>query len=124
MTECPALDIWDNLAWEAKEKVVAQVAHHVMNIFELRSTMAGSLYLSFNEQYIVGPMIVDPNYFKVIDGKPVYTNASVQQSPHRFRGPFSNTSDWLSSRRQRYSPYRPRLRHLHRVWENTHAHII
>jgi hypothetical protein len=93
---CPAIDIWDNLAWEAKEKVVAQVAHHLMSIFELRFTMAGSLYLSPNEQYIVGP-IVDPKYFKAIDGKPVYTNAHVQQSLQRFRGPFSNASDWLSS---------------------------
>jgi len=93
---CPALDIWDNLAWETKEKVVAQVAHHLMSIFELRFTMAGSIYLSSNGQYIVGP-IVDPKYFKAIDGKPVYADTRVQQSLYRFRGPFSNTSDWLSS---------------------------
>ena len=92
----PALDIWDNLTWEAKEKVVAQAAHHLMSIFELRFSMAGSLYLSSNGKYVVGP-IVDPKYFKVIDGSPVYTDARVQQSLYRFRGPFSNTSDWLSS---------------------------
>jgi hypothetical protein len=95
---CPALDIWDNLAWEAKEKVVAQVARDLMSIFELQFTMAGSLYLSASsdQEYIVGP-IVNPKYFKTIDGRPVHTNPSVQLSLHQFRGPFSNATDWLSS---------------------------
>jgi len=96
VTGCPALDIWDNLAWEVKEKVVAQVARDLISIFELRFTMAGSLYLSSDPQYIVGP-IVDPKYFKTIDGKPVYTDGRVQQSLHQFRGPFSNAANWLSS---------------------------
>ena len=93
---CPALDIWDNLTWEAKEKVVTQAVYHLLSIFELRFTMAGSLYLSSNGKYVVGP-IVDPKYFKAIDGDPVYTDTRVQQSLYRFRGPFSNTTDWLSS---------------------------
>jgi hypothetical protein len=92
----PALDIWDNLAWEAKEKMVAQVARDLMSIFELRFTMAGSLYLTSDQEYIVGP-IVDPKYFETMDGQPVYTDSCVQQSLHQFRGPFSNATDWLSS---------------------------
>jgi hypothetical protein len=92
----PALDIWDNLAWEAKEKVVAQVARDLMRIFELRFTMAGSLYLSSDQKYLVGPIIL-PKYFKTMEGRPVYTDPRVQQSLHQFRGPFSNATDWLSS---------------------------
>lgn len=76
--------------------MVAQVAHHLMSIFELRFIMAGSLYIASNSQYFVGP-IVDPKYFKAIDGRPVYTDDRMPQSLYRFRGPFTNASDWLSS---------------------------
>jgi hypothetical protein len=96
VTGCPALDIWHDLSLPFKEYVVTQVAHHLMCVFELRFAQAGSLYLCSNGEYTVGP-IVSPKYFKAIDGEPVYTNAYVQHELHRFRGPFSSTSDWLSS---------------------------
>jgi hypothetical protein len=92
----PALDIWGNLTWEAKEKVVAQVARDLTRIFELRFATAGSLYLSSDQEYVVGPIVV-PKYFQIINGRAAYTNSFVQQSLHQFRGPFSNATDWLSS---------------------------
>lgn len=67
-----------------------------MSLFELRFALAGSLCLSSNEAYTVGP-IMSPKYFKFTDGRLVNTDANVQHKLHQFRGPFSNTSDQLSS---------------------------
>jgi hypothetical protein len=85
-----------NFTWEAKEKVVAQVARDLTGIFELRFTTAGLLSLSSDQEYVVGSIVV-PKYFEIMDGRPAYTNSFVQQSLHQFRGLFSNATDWLSS---------------------------
>jgi hypothetical protein len=93
---CPALDVWDDLSLSTKEHVITQVTCHLMSIFELRFAHTGSLYQSSNGSYTVGP-IMHAKYFKTIDGMPVYTDARVQHALHQFRGPFSDTADWLSS---------------------------
>jgi hypothetical protein len=94
MTPCP--DDWDDLSLSTKEHVITQVTCHLMSIFELRFAHTGSLYQSSNGSYTVGP-IMHAKYFKTIDGMPVYTDARVQHALHQFRGPFSDTADWLSS---------------------------
>jgi hypothetical protein len=92
----PALDVWDDLSLLTKVYVTTQVARHLMSISELRFAHAGSLYLSPNGSSTVG-LIVHAKYFKTMDGMPVYTDARAQHKLHQFRGPFSNTADWLSS---------------------------
>jgi hypothetical protein len=90
-----ALSVWDELPLKTKIHVVKQVAQHLMSIFELRFTHAGSLYLSSNG-YNTGP-IGSVKFFKSIDGKPLHADPTVHHELHRFRGPFSRVADWLSS---------------------------
>jgi hypothetical protein len=91
--------LWDNLSLSDKKKIVTQVARHLLAAFQLRFDQAGSLYLSHSTHasnpYYVGP-IVTSTFFQVEDGLPVYSDRHVADGIQKFRGPFSNTADWLS----------------------------
>ncbi|KIM73699.1 hypothetical protein PILCRDRAFT_828925 [Piloderma croceum F 1598] len=91
--------LWDNLSLSDKKKIVTQVAQHLLAAFQLQFDQAGSLYLSHaahtSNPYYVGP-IVTSTFFQVEDGLLVYSDWHVADGIQKFRGPFSNTADWLS----------------------------
>jgi hypothetical protein len=84
-----------------KESVVSQVADHLMAIFAFRFDRAGSLYLSEHSEngVIVGPIVSTP-FYRALDGVvriPDADATSYAELLSRFRGPFSNASDYLQS---------------------------
>lgn len=78
---------------KVKERVVLEVAEHLMAMFALRFETAGSLYIS-SDEIVVGPIVSTP-FYRVIDG--------VVRLPQGFspdatlRGPFSTTTEYLQS---------------------------
>ncbi|KAI6146761.1 hypothetical protein BKA82DRAFT_4155572 [Pisolithus tinctorius] len=91
---------WDTLSMNVKERVVSQVAEYLKVMFELRFDRAGALYLSspLEDDVYVGPIVSVP-FYRAADGivrvpeaePPLHTELS------QYRGPFSNTSDYLQS---------------------------
>lgn len=91
---------WDTLSMNVKERVVLQVAEYLKVMFELRFDRAGALYLSSppEDDVYVGPIVSVP-FYRAADGivrvaeaePPLHTELS------QYRGPFSNTSDYLQS---------------------------
>ncbi|EDR02793.1 uncharacterized protein LACBIDRAFT_308054 [Laccaria bicolor S238N-H82] len=83
-----ASNVWDNLPIKVKERVVFEVAEHLMAMFALRFETAGSLYIS-SEEIVVGPIVSGP-FYRALDG--------VRRLPPGFspdatyRGPFSTTT--------------------------------
>ena len=83
-----------------KERVVSQVAEYLRAMLALRFESAGSLYLSSpsrNEVY-VGPIVSVP-FYQAVDGVVRVPDAVLQMSSQlsQYRGPFSDTSDYLQS---------------------------
>jgi hypothetical protein len=98
----PASDQWETLSTDVKERVVSEVAEHLIAIFALSFNHAGSLYLSsFSENdYVVGPgPIVSTPFYRAIDGvvRVRDAEATSMNELSSFRGPFSDTSDYLQS---------------------------
>jgi hypothetical protein len=96
----PANKQWDTLPMNVKERVVSHVAEHLRAMFALRFERAGSLYLSSpsrNEVY-VGPIVSTP-FYRAVDGVVRTPDVVLQLSAQlsQYRGPFSNTSDYLQS---------------------------
>jgi len=77
-----------------KEKIVTQVVQYLLAAFQARFDQAGSLYLSDTPNpFHVGPIVSH----KFLDGPlMVYSGQYVAEGIEKFRGPFSNTADWLS----------------------------
>jgi hypothetical protein len=108
-----ASDVWQTLAGDIKEKVVIQVAEHLASLFALRFNKAGSLYCISSPgcsdrtadeagKFEVGPIVSIP-FYRSLDGFDDYpsTDLHVPGSPlttelHSFRGPFTNTGDFLA----------------------------
>jgi len=95
-----ASEKWETLSMIVKESVVSQVADHLMAMFALRFDCAGSPYLSARSEsgFIVGPIVSRP-FYRALDGvvRIPDANAASNAELFRFRGPFSNTSDYLQS---------------------------
>ncbi len=85
---------------KVKENVLSQVANNLMDMFALRFACSGSLYLSPQSEngVIVGPIISTP-FYRALDGIVRVSDASATSDAElfRFRGPFSNTTDYLQS---------------------------
>jgi hypothetical protein len=97
----PASEKWETLPTAVKERVVSQVADHVMAMFALRFDRAGSLYLSSTSEsgFVVGPIVSLP-FYRALDGcvrVPDAGTTPYTSELFRLRGPFSNTSDYLQS---------------------------
>jgi hypothetical protein len=96
----PASDQWETLSTDVKERVVSEVAEHLIAIFALRFDHAGSLYLSSSSEndYVVGPIVSTP-FYRAIDGVVRVRDAEAASMSElsSFRGPFSDTSDYLQS---------------------------
>lgn len=97
----PASEVWDMITMFAKINLVTQLARHVLNIFQLRFTLAGSLYMSAPGKYHVGPL-VDPVFYEVVAGKELFSNNSVNRHVwehlQELRGPYTITTTWLAHR--------------------------
>ena len=95
-----ASEKWETISMIVKERVVSQVADHLMAIFALRFDCAGSLYLSPHSKsaIIVGPIVSTP-FYRALDGVVRIPDADATSCCEliRFRGPFSNASDYLQS---------------------------
>lgn len=96
----PANTKWDTLPVNVKERVVSQIAQCLEAMFALRFERAGSLYLSSPSRHevYVGPIVSTP-FYRAIDGVVRIPDAVLQLSTHlsQYRGPFSNTTDYLQS---------------------------
>ncbi|KAF9224654.1 hypothetical protein BS17DRAFT_703073 [Gyrodon lividus] len=96
----PANKGWDTLSMSVKERVVSQVADHLRAMSALRFDHAGALYLSSpsrNDVY-VGPIVSTP-FYRALDGVVRVPDAELQLRTElsKYRGPFSNASDYLQS---------------------------
>ncbi|KZP04632.1 hypothetical protein FIBSPDRAFT_767061 [Athelia psychrophila] len=111
------LDIWPDLPVDIKEKVVVQVAEHLVALFHLRFSQAGSIYLSdpassssesvlspTADTYRIGPVITGPFYralnriLERPDSDLIVPNTPPPyNSLHSLRGPFAHASEYLSS---------------------------
>lgn len=87
-----------------KINVVTQLARHVLNIFQLRFTLAGSLYMDAPGKYHVGAL-VDPVFYEVVAGKELFSINSPDRSARsvwkhlqELRGPYTRTTSWLAHR--------------------------
>ena len=85
--------MWGGLSLTERRKIVTQVAQYLLVAFEARFDQAGSLYLSHSidtpgDPFYVGPIVSD-SFLE-------YSNRSVAEGTNKFRGPFSNATDWLS----------------------------
>ncbi|KIM48606.1 hypothetical protein M413DRAFT_60457 [Hebeloma cylindrosporum] len=89
-----AYDVWGTFKQEAKERLVQDVAVHLISLFGLRFSLAGSL---FPEQgtVLIGPLVTTP-FFDALDGE-VRFPQSARLDLQGFRGPFTRTTDLLSS---------------------------
>lgn len=102
VTGFSASERWETLAPTVKERVVSQVADHLMEIFALRFDCAGSLYLSALHEsgFVVGPIVSTP-FYRALDGVVRTRESDADAASHaelsRFRGPFSKSSDYLQS---------------------------
>lgn len=96
----PASDKWEKLSEIVKGRVVSQIADHLMAMFALRFDRAGSLYLSSlsGSDITVGPIVSTP-FYRALDGFVRVPDTDATSFPELFcfRGPFSNTSDYLQS---------------------------
>ena len=91
----PANTVWDDLKLEAKETFVRDVARSLLVLFKIRFQKAGSLYSASDTSIRVGPLITTP-FYRAFDGKVRFPNQDpLDLSP--FRGPFAQTSEFLSS---------------------------
>ncbi|KAI6028995.1 kinase-like domain-containing protein [Pisolithus marmoratus] len=92
--------IWDTLSMDIKKRVVSQVAEYLKAMFALRFERAGALYLSSpsNDDVYVGPIVSVP-FYRANDG--IIRVPDAERALHtelsQYRGPFSNTSDYLRS---------------------------
>ena len=93
----PASAVWNYIPMQVKLHVVTQLARHVLEIFQLRFSRAGSLYMSPQGKYEVGPL-VDPIFYEVTDGAPAYDDLSILSGLQDFRGPYSYTTSWMMNR--------------------------
>lgn len=86
------------MPFENKRRIVEQVARHMVELFYVRFSQAGSLYLDFNSTFYVGPIVSTP-FYHLIDGYTPYPSMSAQTRTilDTLRGPFSKTSEYLSS---------------------------
>jgi len=95
-----ASEKWETLSVTVKKSVVSHVADYLMTIFAFRFDCAGSLYLSAHSEtgIIVGPIVSTP-FYRALDGviRIPDEDAASYAELFRFRGPFSNTSDYLQS---------------------------
>jgi hypothetical protein len=95
----PASQKWGTLPTTVKERVVSQVADNVLTMFALRFDRASSLYLSSTSEssVVVGPIVSVP-FYRAADSRvrvPDTVSVTYASELFRFRGPFSNTSDYL-----------------------------
>ena len=100
----PASEVWNMITMSAKINFVTQLARHILNIFQLRFTLAGSLYMSTPGKYHVGPL-VDPVFYEVVAGEQLFSRnssdleaRSVWEHLHELRGPYARTTSWLAHR--------------------------
>ena len=78
---------------KVKERVVFEVAEHLMAMFALRFETAGSLYIS-SDEIVVGPIISMP-FYRALDGVVRLPQGFSPDAKHR--GPFSTTTEYLQS---------------------------
>jgi hypothetical protein len=88
----------------AKINMVTQLARHVLSIFQLRFTLAGSLYMSAPGKYHVGSL-VDPVFYEAAAGEELFNQNSADRQARQvwerlqeLRGPYTRTTTWLSHR--------------------------
>jgi len=100
----PASEAWDMITMLAKVNLVTQLARAILDIFELRFTLAGSLYMSTPGKYYIGPL-VDPVFYEVAEGQELFGHDSNDPEARRvwkhlqeLRGPYMKTTTWLESR--------------------------
>ena len=86
--------MWDILNKEAKEMLVHDVAVHLISLFGLRFSLAGSFF-SPQGTVDLGPLVTTP-FFHAPDGE-VRFPQSAPLDLTKFRGPFTHTTDLLSS---------------------------
>jgi hypothetical protein len=86
------------MPFEVKRRIVEQVARHMVELFYVRFSEAGSLYLDSSSTVYVGPIISTP-FYHLIDGYTPYPSMPAQTRTvlDSFRGPFSTTTEYLSS---------------------------
>ena len=88
--------MWSKLSHPDKETIVTQVVRYLVAAFQARFNQAGSLYLSHlidtPDSFHVGPIVSH----KFLDGPLAHSGQRVAEGIEKFRGPFSNTADWLS----------------------------
>jgi hypothetical protein len=87
--------VWDILKKEAKERLVHDMAVHLISLFGLRFSLAGSLTFSPQGTVLLGPLVATP-FFHALDGE-VRFPQSAPLDLTKFRGPFARATDLLSS---------------------------
>jgi hypothetical protein len=95
MKGVPANTVWKDLKLPAKETFIRDVARSLLALFKVRFQKAGSLYPATGTSIRVGPLITTP-FYRALDGVVRFP----EEDPldlSQFRGPFSRTSDFLSS---------------------------
>jgi hypothetical protein len=95
MKGVPANTVWEDLKLQAKETFIRDVARSLLALFKIRFQKAGSLYSTSGTSTRVGPLITTP-FYRALDGMVRFPD----QDPldlSQFRGPFSQTSEFLSS---------------------------
>lgn len=83
-----------------KERVVSRIAQYFKVMFGLRFDRAGSPYLSSpsGNDVSIGPIVSTP-FYRALDGVVRVPGAelSLSKGLSQYRGPFSNTTDYLQS---------------------------
>jgi hypothetical protein len=95
MRGVPANTVWKDLKLQAKETFIRDVARSLLALFKIRFQKAGSLYSASDASIRVGPLITTP-FYRALDGEIRFPD----QHPldfSQFRGPFLQTSEFLSS---------------------------
>jgi hypothetical protein len=88
----------------AKTNFVTQLAQHVLDLFQLRFALAGSLYMSGPGKYHVGPLM-DRVFNEIVEGEELFSSNHPDPQARRsweylqeLRGPYTKTTSWLAHR--------------------------
>ncbi|KAG8829796.1 hypothetical protein FRC17_006031 [Serendipita sp. 399] len=90
-----AHDAWKVLDLDAKKRMTVDVAMALRELYSLRYSQAGSLYIDKDHSITVGPIISAP-FYQTLDGEIRFPDISLPDLS-RFRGPYSLTSQYLAS---------------------------
>ncbi|KAG8826065.1 hypothetical protein FRC17_008430, partial [Serendipita sp. 399] len=90
-----AHDAWKVLDHDAKKRMTVDVAMALRELFSLRFSQSGSLYVDKDHSITVGPIISAP-FYQTLDGEVRFPDIPLPDLS-QFRGPYSLTSQYLAS---------------------------